>query len=329
MQEDVVSLLKKLVSIPSLTGNEQNMCREVFDLLTNVGFKTAQNPVSDDRFNVIASLGTPKVYLSAHLDTVSPYLPLKETTTHLYGRGSCDTKSCVSAMITAGIKCKKDGLSDFGLIFTVGEEGDFDGAKKIKESGIKLPFIIVGEPTSLDIVNGHFGILIIKIIAKGKAVHSSRPEEGINAIDKLIEAIGKIKSIPLYPNSLMSLVIISGGIADNIIPAESDCIFSFRIHPQDKNDYQKIIKSTIGSKFKVEKILDASSVYSEIPEELSFIKNNRIVKYGTDLSILKNGVVIGPGDIKYAHSDNEQIKKSELIRAVDTYCQIIKNFVLK
>ena len=325
----MVLLLKKLISIPSLTGNEQNMCLKVFDLLTASGFKTTKNLVSDNRFNIFASVGTPKVYLSAHLDTVYPYLPLKETATHLYGRGSCDTKSSISAMITAGIKCKNEGFSDFGLIFTVGEELDFDGAKKIKESGIKLPFIIVGEPTTLDIVNGHFGILNLKITAKGKAAHSSRPEEGINAIDKLIEAIGKIKSIPLDPNSLMSLVRISGGIANNIIPAESDCIFSFRIHPQDKNDYQKIIKSAIGSEFKVENLLDASSVYSEIPKELSFIKNNRIVKYGTDLSILKNGVVIGPGDIKYAHADNEQIKKSELIRAVDTYCQIIKNFVLK
>lgn len=298
-------------------------------MLTDEGFSTKKIPVSDNRFNIFASLGIPKVILSAHLDTVSPYIPPKETDTHIYGRGSCDTKSCVASMITAAVKCKEDGLSNFGLIFTVGEEEDFDGAIKIKESGLKIPFIIVGEPTSLEIVNGHFGMLVLKITAPGKAAHSSTPEKGINAIDSLILAIKQIQSIPIYPDSLMSLVKIDGGIADNIIPAESNCTFSFRIHPQDTNDYQKIIKSVIGSSYKITKILDASSVYSKVPNELSFIKKQKIVKYGTDLSILKNGIVLGPGDIKYAHGDNEQIKKSELKRAVNVYYEIIKNFVVK
>jgi len=327
--QDAISLLKKIISIPSVTGNEQDVCLEIFKLLSGEGFKTTKISVSDNRFDIVASVGSPKIYLSAHLDTVSPYIPLREDSTHLYGRGSCDTKSSVAAMITAGISCKNNGLTDFGLIFTVGEEGDFDGAIKVKESNLKIPFIVVGEPTSLEIVNGHFGMLVLSVTAKGKACHSSQPEKGINAIDKLLNGIEKIKNIPLDANSLMSLVKVSGGIADNIIPPEALAAFSFRIHPQDKTDYKKIIKSALGSGYEVKEILNASSVYTEIPKQLSFIKKNRIVKYGTDLSILKNGVVIGPGDIKYAHGDNEQIKKSEIVRAVGIYSQIIKNFVLK
>lgn len=320
-------LLKKLISIPSPTGSESEVCNFMLDLLNKEGFKTSKYEVGNERFNIVANIGNnPRVYLQAHLDTVPGIIEYSEDDENIYGRGACDTKGSVACMVSAAISCKKQGYKNFGLIFTVGEETDFDGAKKIIQSNFPIPFVIVGEPSSLQIVNEHFGILVIKITAKGKAAHSSKPDEGINAIDKLLETIEKVKSLKIHPNTLMSLVLIDGGVADNVIPGLAQATFSFRVSPDDKNDYTSQIKAFSTANISVEETLKLNSVHTDVPKELSFIKEKKTVKYSTELSFFQKGVVIGPGDIKYAHGPNEQLPKIELKKAVEVYSQIIKNF---
>lgn len=320
-------LLKKIISIPSPTGEESEICDFMFDLLNKEGFNTSKYQVDNKRYNIIANLGgQPNLFLQAHLDTVPGIIPYNEDNDNIYGRGACDTKGSIAGMVTASISCKKKGYKNFGLIFTVGEEVDFDGAKNILKSGVEIPFVIVGEPSSLEIVNEHFGILVIKITAKGKAAHSSKPDEGINAIDLLLKTIEKVKSLKIHPNTLMSLALIGGGVADNVIPGLAEATFSFRVSPDDKNDYTSQIKSFSSKNISVEEALKLNSVYADVPQELSFIKERKTVKYSTELSFFQKGVVIGPGDIKYAHGPNEQLSKEELKKAVEVYSQIIENF---
>jgi len=319
-------LLKKLIQIPSISGQENAVGKYLFNLLTKCGFETKKYPVKKDRYNVVAKIGNPKIYLSAHMDTVAPVLEYRETKTQIFGRGSCDTKASIATMITAAINAKKQGIKNIGLIFTVGEESTLDGAKAIVKSKINIPFVIVGEPTSMEIVNGHFGILVIKISAKGKSSHSSRPEKGINAINILLETINKVKGISLYSETLMSLVQINGGIADNIIPDEANAVFSFRISPKDNNNYPKIFKSFETKNLKVSILQEVKPISCKVPKELSFIKIIRTVKYFTELSFYKNGVVLGPGDIQYAHGKEEMIEKKELSKAVNIYTKTLENF---
>lgn len=320
-------LLKELMEIPSITGTEGKICQHVFDLLNEKGFNPKKYGVSKDRFNMVASLSDqPKVYLQAHLDTVPPFIPFSEDQENIYGRGACDTKCSASAMITASLICKEKGLKNFGLIFTVGEETLLDGAESLIKTGFQVPFVIVGEPSSLEIVNEHFGLLIIKIRSDGKAAHSSRPEEGINALDKLLSYIQKIKSLEIYPTTLMSLVKVNGGEADNIIPPSAEATFSFRIAPGDTKDYFKEFSDLTSERITLEKIIDVDSVHTNVSKELDFIKTRRTVKYFTELSFFQNGVIIGPGDIKYAHGEDERVSKEELTKAVEVYSQIIKNF---
>lgn len=321
------SLLKELISIPSFSGNELQIGDFIFNLLSQHGFQPEKLTVSKDRFNIVVKYGKPSVYLSAHMDVVKPMLDYRETETHIYGRGSCDTKASVAAMLTAAINAKNKGLTNFGLIFTVGEEDDLIGAKTVVKSDLNIPFVIVGEPTSLEIVNGHFGILIIKVSARGKAAHSSRPEKGINAIDILLSAIEKFKTIPIFPESLMSLVQINGGIADNIIPSEANAIFSFRISPNDTTNYLEKFKSFSVKDIEIEILQQVDPVYCDVPNELLFIETRRTVKYLTELSFFKKGVVIGPGDIQYAHGPDEQLPREELSKAVEIYEQILKNYL--
>lgn len=318
-------LLKDLISIPSPSGDEKAIGEFIFGLLKTQGFQTEKYPVEKNRFNVVAKLGKPNVYLSAHMDTVAPYIKYNETKSHIFGRGACDTKASVATMIIAAIEAKKQGLDNFGLIFTVGEDSTLDGAKAIVKSKLPIPFIIVGEPTSLEIVNGHFGILIIKIIAAGKAAHSSRPEKGINAIDKLLGVLAKVKTMPVNHGTLMSVVQINGGTADNVIPDAATGIVSFRVSPSDTTDYFKKIKSFAATGVKVES-QEIKAIYCKVPKQLSFIKKITTVKYLTELSFYKNGVVLGPGDIKYAHGPDEKLPRKELPEAVKIYKQILKNF---
>ncbi|MEK9206898.1 MAG: M20/M25/M40 family metallo-hydrolase [Patescibacteria group bacterium] len=323
----VTELLKQLMEIPSTSGEETNVCQFVFDLLTKEGFDVKKYPVDGKRFNLVATLQpNPKVYLQAHLDTVPPHIKFTEDEENIYGRGACDTKGSAASMITAAIQAKEKGLKNFGLIFTVGEETTLDGAESLINSGFEVPFVTVGEPSSLEIVNEHFGLLVIKIKVKGKSAHSSRPEEGINAIDLLLEVVQKIKSLEIHPKTLMSLVQINGGIADNIIPGDANATFSFRIAPGDAINYFEQFSTFSSDKITFEKIIGVESVHTDVPSELDFIKVRRTVKYFTELSFFKKGVIIGPGDIKYSHGPDVKVEKGELEKAVGIYSEIIQNF---
>jgi acetylornithine deacetylase len=315
-----VKLLIELIKIKSFSNQEIDICNYVYSLLKKEGFSVSKQSVDANGFNIIAKTGNPRLYLCAHLDTVKDSLPIKETASAVFGRGACDTKASVSAMICAAVESKKKNISDFGLVFTVGEEYDFRGAKLAAKLG--MPFAVVGEPTNLDIVNGHYGIIAIKLTAKGKRAHSSEPEKGINALDILFNDIAKIKKIKLQ-NGSINLAKINGGIADNVVPDHAEAEISFRIHPRDKTDYLKKIKSLVKSEVTV--ILNLKGVFTAVPKQIAVAKH-RVVKYGTELSLYKTGIVLGPGDINYAHSSNEQISKDQLKKAVALYQQILGNY---
>ncbi len=323
---NVVNLLKELVTIPSPSGKEISLGNHLFGLLKKEGFDVKKICLDNQAFNVLATLGTPNVLLSAHMDTVPGELEIKENKKTIYGRGSCDTKGSMAAMICAAIESKESGLNNFGLLFTVGEETDMEGAKCALSCFNKMPFVVVGEPTGLDIVNGHYGILEILIETRGRSVHSSEPEKGVNAIEKLMEALRRIKSIDIYSKSSMNIGVVSGGVAVNIVPDRAIAKVSFRLHPEDESDYYELCTNATTGLARIEKELEVNSVLCKISKEIRFGKKVRTVKYGTELSIFRNGIVLGPGDIRYAHGPEEQVDKEELRQAVKCYEKIVKYF---
>lgn len=322
-------LLKDLINISSLSGSEATIAEYIFHLLQENNFAVEKNWVDQKRFNIIAKIGQPKVYLSAHMDTVSPFIEFSQDKNYIYGRGSCDTKASIASMILAGINAKNKDMKNFGLIFTNGEENNFDGIKSLIKSTTNIPYIVVGEPTSCRPINGHFGILNLKITAIGKAAHTSNPQKGINAIDLLVSAIQKINQISIHPETPISLVQINGGVADNIVPNTASAIFGLRPSPNDNNNYQKIFSSAINQKnIKTEVLISVPPINFSIPKELNFLGAGQTVKYFTELSFCKNGLVLGPGDIKYAHGPDEKLPKSELPKAVGIYQKIIQKYCL-
>lgn len=331
MLKNEKELLIDLMSIPSLSGKELTFCNYVYLLLQNLNFDNLKKiPIDENGFNILATKGTPQIMLQAHMDTVGPFIPPTEKEGKIYGRGSCDTKGSMTGMIKAVERALDEGISDFSLLFTVGEETDFRGIKKFVSQQSDFPFVVVGEPTSLKTINGQYGLLNLNINANGRRAHTSAPENGINAIDKLIGIIGKLETIKLGLESKRTLSIIKGGIQDNVVPDEAYALFNLRIAPADKADYLKLFQEVVaeyeGVRVSInDEIPYLPSILTAIPEKLSFLELGPISKGATELSFLKNGIILGPGDLKNAHSDNEFVEIPELEGASRLYYEILKS----
>lgn len=326
--KNVSELLVELIDIESVTGKEAQLGEFLANFLKQAGFAVDRMVVQNNRVNIFAKIGQPKIVLQAHMDVVPPHIPARQDADYIYGRGACDTKGSIASMLTAAIIAKEKGVTNFGLLFTVGEEVDFAGAKSVQSFVEDLgTFLIVGEPTQLKPVTAHYGIQVVSLICSGKAAHSSEPALGENAIDKLVALLsGPVKQLDVSPNTLMSLVKISGGVADNIIPDTAEALLSFRVSPGDHRNYAEQIQDFVGKDGAVKELQNLPPVASSVPKSLNFLGRGESVKYCTELTFLKNGLVLGPGSIADAHTSNESVKKADLKLATDLYVRVLESY---
>src|SRR5688572_22584194 len=140
-------LAQKLMSIPSVTGGEKEMGIFLSNLLHERRYRVEKQFIIPNRFNVLAFAGKPRVILCTHIDTVPPVLPVREDENFLYGRGACDTKGIIAAMIAAGDSLRSQGIDSFGFLFVVGEETNGGGAKLANTLLWESEYVVVGEPT--------------------------------------------------------------------------------------------------------------------------------------------------------------------------------------
>src|ERR1044071_4164772 len=126
---NVFELTRKLISIPSISGNEKDVADFLPECLNASGFQVYLLDAEPSRPNVYARVGEPDVVLSTHTDTVPPYVEFREDDEFIFGRGACDAKGIVAAMIKAGEAVLEEKGSDFGLLFLVGEEAGSQGAR--------------------------------------------------------------------------------------------------------------------------------------------------------------------------------------------------------
>lgn len=253
MPSNVVSLLQKLIRIPSVNPDcnpdgdgEAAMANFVQGFLENTGFRVHQEQILPNRPNVIGRCpgadgekdNRPRILLCPHLDTVSVAgmdLDTFGTITsdgRILGRGASDTKGPMAAMLQALANCS-DILANLPVAvdFTgfMGEEASQHGSKHFaKHHAADYDFAIAGEPTSLDIVHVTKGSLWATLQATGRAAHASQPEAGENAILKLARALDKFDQTitselasythPSLNHSTLNIGVISGGKQPNIVP---------------------------------------------------------------------------------------------------------------
>lgn len=215
-QEEVLQIIRDLVKIPSHWAQEKReipIANHLKSLFESEGIDVYLQKVVDGRSNVIATLkGTgegPSLMFNGHIDTVPPFgmdRPFDAIVqgNKLYGRGSVDMKSGVGTMAYALIILKRLGVKLKGDVIFAGvideDAAGSAGSRYIVEHGPLTDYAIVTEPTKFEPVTAHKGMDDFEIIFKGKSVHSSVPEKGINAIYAAADFVNKIEKnlIPRY-----------------------------------------------------------------------------------------------------------------------------------
>ena len=194
---NVVSFARELIDIDSTTGREHAAGQWLTRSLQRLGYDVDIEQVVDGRFNVVASLDPPQVVFSTHYDCVPPFFPSSVRDGRLYGRGACDAKGILAAQVAAAERLRASGERRVGMLFVIGEERGSDGAKAANNYRTDSKFLINGEPTDNRLASATRGVLRVRFHATGRAAHSSAPELGESAIDKLIDALIEMRSIKL------------------------------------------------------------------------------------------------------------------------------------
>jgi len=326
---DVVAFTRQLVDIESITGNESRIGDFLHGELARLGYRTEKMLVEDERFNVFATSAEqarPAIVFSTHMDTVPPFIPSSEDATRIYGRGSCDAKGIIAAQIAAAECLRQEGIY-VGLLFLVGEERDSLGAKVANEQSSASRFLINGEPTENRLASASKGTLRVEIVAQGRMAHSAYPELGESAIDKLIEALNRLRAMKLPSDAqvgpcTLNIGVIEGGRAPNVIADKARAQVLYRlVGPAEA--LRKEIEKAVSGLARAEFVLEIPFVRLRTLDGLPTM----VAAFTTDIPWLSNWgepLLIGPGSIHVAHTEGEYVEKKQLSDAVDLYCAIAK-----
>jgi acetylornithine deacetylase len=329
---DPLEMTRELVDIESITENEKQVGEYLLHYLSGLaagsGGKAEAMAVTPDRFNVYAEWGDPMVVMSTHMDTVPPYFPSNEDDQYVYGRGSCDAKGIIAAMIAAAEKLIEGGTRNFGLLFVVGEERNSAGAEIASRCPRGARYLINGEPTESKVALGSKGILRYEIVAAGKMAHSAYPELGESAINKLLDALEAVRRIalpedPVLGKTTLNIGTIAGGRAPNIVPDTAKAEIAVRL-VSDGSRVDQALRSAVGNLAEVREILMLPAMRFSALDGFP----TSVVAFTTDIPVLAPAwgepFLFGPGSIHVAHTIEEKISKRELLAAVDTYAQMTR-----
>jgi acetylornithine deacetylase len=332
--------------------------------LRNIPCEFRRQTVGPGRDNLIAIYTPPgpapfTVLFEAHQDTVpvdamtiDPF-SAKVEGGKLFGRGSCDVKAGVAVMLTALgrlVREKPAGSANVIVAFTVDEENGGLGVSELMKSGLRADHAIVAEPTLLNIVNAHKGVARWLLETSGRACHSSRPEQGVNAVYRMArllrgveEYATKLSSLPpdpmLGPRTI-SVGRVAGGVSANTVPDACSAILDRRLLPGETfdtatADLDAFLRALPGIDFPFTLgksspgCLPLSPAESrELVQRLGAVIDSVVgrhtvhpVPFGTDASRIASAgvpsVVFGPGDIAQAHTKDEWIDLAQLEPAAE------------
>lgn len=323
---DPISLARQLIDVPSPTESELAVGELLERELTRLGFATQRHDVTPTRFNLLARAGGhPRVILNSHIDTVPPWFGSSEDEEFVYGRGACDTKGIIAAMIAAGERLRARGVDDFAFLFVVGEETDSVGAKSANTAFANLgsEYVLVGEPTESTFARASKGALTCTVRFEGVAAHSAYPHLGDSAINRMVAAIAEINAADwgrhdVLGNATVNVGVVRGGQKPNIIAAEAECELIFRLVTTPEDVQARLEALLEKHRGRITAARGNEPQFMVVPEG----QNSAVVSFNTDVPWLKNlgkPLLFGPGSILDAHGKSEKIAKRELLAAVETY----------
>ncbi len=328
---DIVALTRALVDIDSTTGRESAAGRWLAEYLRAHGWTVTEQRVDATRFNVVATSAPPVLAFSTHFDCVPPFFPSRVEGDRLYGRGSCDAKGILAVQVAAADRLRRGGESRIALVFVVGEERGSDGARAANQSPAApgSRFLVNGEPTDNRLGIATRGILRLRLHATGRAAHSSFPELGESAIEKLLDALVRLRAIALPEDPVLgrthyTVGLISGGVAPNVIPPSAEAEVMFRT-VSDASAIRRAVTPLDGS-VSVDHVLEVPPV--RLKTVAGF--ESAVFPYTTDIPFLDRWgepLLFGPGSIHVAHTADEHVSIAELHRAADHYVTLARSLI--
>jgi acetylornithine deacetylase len=324
------------------------------------------------RPNVVARLTGrargPALLLEAHMDTVpavagqaDPFAPRVEGG-RLHGRGACDCKGAMAAMVEALLRVARQGERpphDVWFLGTVDEEHTHTGIDALVREGVRGAAAVVGEPTDLAVVVAHKGAVRFRMHVHGRAAHSSRPSEGVNAILKMAGVLrGLDERLPVrfaarrHPRlgePTWNAGRIAGGLQCNIVPDAAWVDIDRRLVPGESPasalaEFREAVADIARAEADLDVRFDPPYLATdplETPDDAAVVRalqaaaraeggDGRLlgVPYGTDGSRLARAgtpaVVLGPGSIDLAHSARESVPLDQVIAAVGVYERFLR-----
>lgn len=373
----IMNLLKQLIAgMATCDNGERHVAETLSRFFESVGIPAKLDVWDENRANLIAILGNdtpdaPTLVFGSHLDVV-PASPANWDTNpfeavekdgKIYGRGACDMQGGLCAAAQALAEIALSGVELNGRVIfaaTAGEETDSCGVDRfIDQYNGKIPNpvgILIPEPTGMEILRAHRGILWLKIQTHGKTAHGSMPHLGINAIEKANALLNRLKDyhIPHTPHDLlggcsMSINRIAGGSATNIVPESCAIELDIRTLPaQNRNDIIESLRAIcdelhdIDSDFKADiSIIRAVDALETNPDD-SFVKavctaaevsQTKAAGFTTDGPCFQKlnapVLIFGPGDSSLCHKPNEFIEIAQMQQAKEIYKKVIAALLTK
>jgi succinyl-diaminopimelate desuccinylase len=368
----VVDLLSALVRIPSVNPRmgggvgEQALARFLAERLQAWGVTPTVTEVQPGRPNVLGtSPGKPggrHLLFEAHLDTVSPshgqagpFIPRIEGD-RLYARGACDTKGSMAAILAAfgSVLPRVERSATVSVAFLMGEEMGHEGAQHLAASGFRADGAVIGEPTGLDVVVAHKGVLRWRITTVGRSAHSATPQAGVNAIGMMARVIRSLEASlnpqletrrhPLLGPPTLSVGRIAGGREVNVVPDQCTIDLDRRVLPgetwttvrgelealltsiaADVPGFQATVEPPYQEHGAMETAGDSPIVQLAIGAVRRAQGHHSVcgVSYCTDAACLSAAgipcVVLGPGSIEQAHTSSEYVEIRQVVTAAAIY----------
>ncbi|MBM4068603.1 MAG: M20 family metallopeptidase [Planctomycetes bacterium] len=368
---EVAKLLQDLVRLPSVNPMGRDLPEEITlehrvtayleGFFRDLGVPWERQTIALGRDNIVARCDVPgatrTIMLEAHQDTVpidnmiiEPF-GAKIENGRLYGRGACDIKGGMACMLWAFARVVKDkprGAANVIMACSVDEEHTFQGVKVLAGKGPKADFAVVAEPTQLNIVHAHKGVVRWNVTTTGRSCHSSSPERGVNAvyrmgrvlqaIERYAEHLRGTRVDPLLGPATLSVGMIAGGTSVNTVPDRCRIEVDRRVvagEDPDKapDELMAYLKDKGNLDFAVEcerPWMSKGALSPKLSGELTKLLGNainsvvgkhevQVVPYGTDASTLADAgipsVVFGPGDIACAHTKDEWVPLDEVEKA--------------
>ena len=341
-----LDLLKQIIAIPSLSGEEEQLAGFLKKWIEKKGFTV--NRVHNNLWvESVINKNYPTILLNSHMDTVKPvagwtkdpFLP-EESEDHIYGLGCSDAGGSLVSLILAFIELSKLEDRKFNLVLLISAEEENSGPRGITtaiEQIGRIDLAIVGEPTELEMAICERGLLVLDCYANGKAGHVAH-RDGDNSILKAIQDIEKLYTIEFerisdyLGNVQVEVTQIEAGYQHNVIPDRCHFVVDVRTNEKYSNEeVYEIISNVLDSDVKARSFRLKSSFIDPDHPLVRKAQRMNIPTFGSktmsDQALIPApSIKIGPGNSKFSHKADEHIEKLQIKTAIDLYYNLLNDF---